>query len=408
MTPDSTPLKRQLNVPLLFLYGLGTILGAGIYVLVGKVAGSAGMYAPLAFVLSAVIAIFTGLSYSQLSVKYPRSAGEALYVEHAFSWPLLSRLVGWGVICTGLVSAATLVNGFAGYLSVFVHTPHALAVTLAVVVITLIACWGILESVSIAAVITLVETGGLLLVVFALRQHFGDLPDRLNELVPPLDTTVWLGILMGAFIAFYAFIGFEDMVNVIEEVRQPSKSMPRAIMLALGVSSVFYFIVALVAVLAADPVTLNNSRSPMVDLLRADHPGLAKSVGMISLIAIINGALVQIIMGSRLLYGMACQNIAPRIFQRISTRTRTPVLATLAIGTFVCVFALALPLVTLAKLTSFIIILVFTLVNLALLVIRLRENRTQRWTRKICLILQPLIAASSCIALLLVPLIHLI
>jgi len=344
----------------------------------------------------------------ELSVRYPKSAGEALYVNAAFSNSFLSKLVGWAVITTGIVSAATLVNGFAGYLGVFVQIPEALAICLAVIVITVIACWGILESVSIAAIITLIEVVGLILVILALRNHIYDIPSHWETLLPPPESGVWLGIMMGAFIAFYAFIGFEDMVNVIEEVIEPAKNMPKAIIIALVVASLFYFIVALVAVLASTPEELNLSHSPMVDLIQADYPVLAKSVGVISIIAIVNGALVQIIMGSRLLYGMANQNIAPKIFQSISAVTRTPVLSTLAIGLIVLFFSLALPLLTLAKVTSFIIVLVFLLVNISLILIRLQELKEAKIGTKLKCAMRPIVASALCICLILVPVLRLI
>lgn len=206
---SKTQLKRSLTLPLLTLYGLGTILGAGVYVLVGKVAGVAGMYAPIAFLASAIIATFTGFSYAELSSRYPRSAGEALYISKAFSWPALSVCVGWFVIATGVVSAATLVNGFIGYLSVFFLIPENIAITLVIMLITVIACRGITESVTIAAIITAVEVLGLVIVIAALGDEFITLPERWPDLVPPNTLGVWFGILLGAHLAFYAFIGFE-------------------------------------------------------------------------------------------------------------------------------------------------------------------------------------------------------
>lgn len=395
-------LKRSLTLPLLTLYGLGTILGAGVYVLVGKVAGVAGIYTPIAFLVSAIIAAFTGFSYAQLSSRYPRSAGEAVYASHAFSWPALSTCVGWCVIATGVVSAATLVNGFVGYLSVFIPMPELTAITLVIILITVIACWGITESVTIAAIITTIELCGLLIVLVALNVELSTLPERWPDLVPPADTSIWLGILLGAHLAFYAFIGFEDMVNVVEEVVDPQRSMPLAILLALGIASLLYILVALAAILSLPLSELSASASPMVSLLETKSKNLATIIGIISLIAILNGALVQIIMGARMLYGMSTQQLAPHLFGTISRKTQTPIRATLLIGVIIWLLATALPLVALAKLTSSIILVVFTLVNASLVVIQLRESYQSRaFSLNFCL---PVIGALLCMGLLLIQL----
>lgn len=391
-------LKRSLTLPLLTLYGLGTILGAGVYVLIGKVAGVAGIYTPIAFLVSAVIAAFTGFSYAELSSRYPRSAGEAIYVSQAFSWPALSTCVGWFVIATGVVSAATLVNGFVGYLSVFIPMPELTSITLVIILITVIACWGITESVTIAAIVTAIELSGLVIVLAALNVELSTLTERWPDLVPPADKGIWLGILLGAHLAFYAFIGFEDMVNVVEEVVDPGRSMPLAILLALGVASVLYILIALAAILSLPLDELNASHSPMVSLLEPKSKNLATIIGIISLIAILNGALVQIIMGARILYGMSTQKLAPHLFGNISNKTQTPIRATLFIGVIIWLLAAALPLVALAKITSSIILVVFTLVNASLTVIQFREiNNVRALSLSFFL---PIIGGFLCIGLL--------
>ena len=392
-------LKRSLNLPLLTLYGLGTILGAGVYVLVGKVAGIAGLYAPIAFLISAIVALFTGLSYAALSARYPRSAGEVVYINQAFSSATLSTSVGWCVIATGVVSAATMVNGFIGYLSVFIQIPTLLAVTLVITTITLIAYWGIMESVTIAALITALEIVGLLLVIYSLRGELLTLPYHWQNLLPPLNGDIWLGILLGSFLAFYAFIGFEDMVNVAEEVIAPQRTLPLAIIAALLMASALYIIIALAAVLSLPPNVLSQSDSPMVMLIENHNPKLATTLGIISLIAIINGVLVQVIMGSRILYGMASQQLISQLFSRVSEKTQTPTIATVVIAFTVWILALGFPLVTLAKATSFIIIIVFSLVNFSLLIIRYRE-KSNSGMHRIYELLQPLTGGLLCLGLL--------
>jgi amino acid transporter len=372
MSGQPTSLKRSLSLPLITFYGLGTILGAGVYVLIGKIAGIAGIYAPFAFLLAAIVAFFTAFSYAELSARYPLSAGAALYVEKAFSRRWLSAILGWSVVLTGIVSAGTMVNGFVGYLNIFIESPPWLSITVLVVGLGLLASWGINESVITAAVITLVEVFGLILVLFMAGDSLSELPERWQELIPPLSRSVWLGIALGAFLAFYAFIGFEDMVNVAEEVKNPSRNLPISILLALGIATVLYILVAVVAVLALPVDLLAKSDAPLASIIEHKVGHSPVTISLISLVAVVNGALVQIIMASRLVYGMSCQRLAPGLFNEVNQRTRTPIRATVLITLLILVLALWLPLVTLAKATSFIILVVFAVVNLSLFYLKLR------------------------------------
>jgi APA family basic amino acid/polyamine antiporter len=366
-------LKRSLSLALLTFYGLGTIVGAGIYVLVAKVAGYAGLYAPLSFLLAALLATFTGFAYAELSARYPKSAGEAVYVQEGLRRRELSLLVGFLIIVTGVVSAATIVNGFVGYLHVFVIIPDALAITLVVLLLGALALWGISESVMAATIITLVEVGGLLFIVYVGGDSLATLPTRWHELLPPADAAVWQGILLGAFLAFYAFIGFEDIVNVAEEVRDPVRVLPRAILLALAAASVLYILVALVAVLALPPAELAETRAPLALIYERTTGSPPTVISLISLFAIINGALIQIVMGSRVLYGMSREGWIPNWLGRVHARTQTPHFATVLVTGVILVLALWFPLVQLAKFTSFVILVVFALINLSLLRIKRRD-----------------------------------
>lgn len=371
----STELKRSLSLVQITLYGLGTILGAGIYVLVGKVAGMAGLYTPVSFVVAAALAALTGLSYAELSARYPKSAGEAVYVQEGLRRRGLSVLVGWLIILTGVVSAATIANGFVGYLHVFVAIPDWLAITLLVLLLGALAAWGIGEAVLAASLITLVEVGGLLLVLFVAGGSLGDLPARLPELIPPADSGIWLGIMLGAFLAFYAFIGFEDMVNVAEEVKQPTRILPLAIIIAIVVSTVLYLLVSLVAVLALPPAELAQSRAPLALIYERATGSAPVLISLISIFAVVNGALIQIIMAARVLYGMSREGWLHSAFGKVNDVTRTPLLSTAFATLVVLILALWLPLVTLAKATSFIIMVVFALINLSLVRIKRRLPR---------------------------------
>lgn len=387
------PLRRALSLPLITLYGLGTIIGAGIYVLTGKVAGAAGMYAPLAFALAGVVALFTALSFAELASRFPKSAGEALYVHEGFGLRWLTLAVGLALAAAGGVSAATLANGFVGYLHLFLPAPRWLIVCLLVLALGLLAAWGIVESVWVATVTTLIEVFGLLLIIVVAGGSLATLPERLPELLPPAQGVAWSGILLGAFLAFYAFLGFEDMVTVAEEVREPRRNMPLAILLATGAATVLYMLIALVAVLSVAPAELAQSEAPLAVIYARATGASPWFIGLIGLIAAINGALIQIIMGSRILYGMAREGWLPRGLDYVYPRTQTPVATTGIMTLGVLLLALWLPLVTLAKATSFILLAVFTLVNLAL--IRIQRHapapadvlRVPRWVPVVALAL---------------------
>lgn len=368
-------LKRSIGFPLLTLYGLGTILGAGIYVLVGKVAISAGIYAPISFLAAALLAGLSGYSYAALSSRHPKSAGEAVYIQEAFGIRQLSTIVGWMVILTGVVSAATISNGFVGYLQVFIDISDFWAITILLIAMTSLAIWGVNESVAVTAVTTIMGIIGLLLILYVSGPAFLTIPERLPELTPPLfENGLWFGVLLGAFLAFYAFIGFEDMVNMAEEVKEPEKNLPKAIIAAIIISSLFYYVIALAAILQLPLAELTASKAPMADIMKQHSEKLAWFVSLISLAAVVNGALVQIIMGARVLYGMGKQNMAPLWLASIHPTRKTPYIATLIIGFVVWVLATNLDLTTLAKITSFIIIVVFLLVNIALIRILHQEK----------------------------------
>lgn len=391
-------LRREISWPLLALYGLGTILGAGIYVLIGKVALFSGYFSPWAFLLAALIAGFSALSYAELSAKFPRSAGEVVYIQHAFSREFLSKLVGVLVLFTGIVSAATLVKGFVGYWNVFFPTANgSIVIVTLLLVMTSIAIKGIKETVWFTAAISLIELFGL----FYVLVNCWDLlpsPTMMFEILTP--EIRWLdmkGIMLGAFVAFYAFIGFEDMVNIAEEVKEPEKSLPKAIILALVVSVILYLLIAMVSVLILPIETLSNSAAPFAEMLERSSSGSALFISLISLIAVVNGVLVQLVMCSRVIYGMADQGLAPEKLAKIAPKTKTPVIATVCVSVIIGTFSLLFPLLSLAKITSFIVLCVFVMVNLSLIVIHSRSNENiyPRAIPKLGLLFSVLLAISQ-------------
>ena len=370
---SSPTLHRTLGAFRLTLYGLGTILGAGIYVLTGEVAGAAGMVAPFAFLAAAIVAGFTALSYAELSSRIPRSAGEAAFVEKGTGSRLLAACSGWGVAITGILSAAAITNGFHGYLTELLPLSRIPTVAVTSIVLTFIAAWGVNTAVGAAVMVTVLEIGGLGLVIFLAGDHLTDLPERWPELMPSLKLSSLSGIFIGAHIAFFAFIGFEDIVNMAEEVRKPKRNLPLAILISIGIATLIYFLIATIAVLAVPPAQLAESKAPFAVILADRGPFIRTTISLISMVAVINGALIQIVMASRLLYGMANQKLAPAALSRIHPRTRTPVRATIIAGSVVLILALALPLLSLAKLASTVTLAVFALVNISLFILKRRE-----------------------------------
>lgn len=366
-------LRRVIGVGALAAYGVGNIVGAGIYVLVGEVVGIAGMWAPLSFVLAAVIAAFSALSYGELSARYPVSAGEAVYVKEAFGLDAAAVGVGLLLAGAGTISSAALIRGFVGYAQVLFELPDAAVTIAAVMGLGLVIVWGVRASVSLAVALTVVEVGGLLLVLLEVWPAFATVPERIHELIPsaaPADLQV---VAAGAFVALFAYLGFEDMVNMAEEVREPQRAMPIAIVVALVVSCILYLLVVLGAVLTVPPETLAATDAPLAALYAYVSGNSPAVIGFIGLAAAVNGALVQMVMVARVLYGMANRGLLPAVLGTISSRTRTPITASLLVTVAVALLALTFPLGALASATSLVVLLVFAVINLALLVIKRKQ-----------------------------------
>ena len=373
-TTDAQPaLKRDVGLLLLTLYGLGNIVGAGIYVLVGEVAGAAGLQAPFAFLLAAFVAGASGLSYGELSARYPTSAGEAVFIYKAFNIQALSIGVGLLIMTAGLVSAAAMARGFVGYFNEFFSVPASLVIAVVLVTLGIIAMRGIVESAKIAAVLTIIEIAGLIWVVIVAAPNLANLADvSISEMVP-LSGNAWKSVMGAAFLAFFAFIGFEDMVNIAEEVKNPQRNMPRGILLAFAVATLLYLLVILVSLMTLDSETLGKSTAPLADVYRAASGKEATFISVIGLIAVLNGGLIQIIMGSRILFGMSRNGWLPKFLSTINPKTQTPIRATIAATAIALIAALTLPLVSLAQITSGLILGVFVMINISLIRIKMRD-----------------------------------
>jgi basic amino acid/polyamine antiporter, APA family len=372
---SKTKLKRSLGLPLVALYGLGNILGAGIYVLVGKVAGFAGTSTTLAFILAMITAAFTAFSYMELSGRYPASASVSVYLHKAFGKRWLSVSIGLAMVAGGIASAAALSQGFAGYLSSFINIPTAVASVGLICLLGAIALKGIGESAKTAALFTIVEVLGLLLVIWFGRSAFAlATAGKLLTIDPTIGAG---GVIAGTFLAFYAFIGFEDMVNVAEEAKNPRRTMPLAILFALAASTVLYLLVVIVATTLVSAGELADSKAPLTLVFERSGAGNGLILSLIGMVATINGVIVQIIMGSRILYGLAKQGWLDGRLAEVHKQHKTPVAATLVVLGAMIAGTLLLPLVSLAQLTSLLVLGIFTLVNVALIVVKQRAPKHQ-------------------------------
>lgn len=392
---EKRQLLRSLSLTEISFYGIGTIVGAGIYVLLGKVASESGMYTPAAFFLSVVIVSFSAYSYARMASRFPKSSGEAVYVMEGLQSTQLSALTGYAISLSGVVSAATIARGFTGYFDFFADYPPWSLIILLVATLTAVACWGVKQSITMAVLTTLLEIGGLLLVLIVSSDEITIRKIPWQEFIPTFDSHHLAPVASGAFLAFFAFIGFEDMVNMAEEVKNPERNLPMGIVIALVTTGLLYTAVAIAALVTLPLDELSNSEAPLALLLERNSTIPVEIMALISIIAITNGALIQIIMVSRVLYGMANHHIAPSFLGSVNPKTRTPMKATLITGSLVVTFALWLPITTLAKATSSLILVVFTLVNLSLLVLNYRERN---WS--IVGLLAPTMGALLCISFL--------
>lgn len=367
-----------LGLGALIAYGVGDMLGSGIYALIGKVAGTMGNAAWLAFLVSMVAALLTGLSYASLGSRYPRAAGAAYVTHRAFGRPFLSYLVGLAVMASGLTSMGVQSRTFAGYLSGLAPgLPQPVIIIGFIAALTFVVIWGMRESTLLNLLCTAVEVSGLAIIIAVGLRFWGgvnylELPPAPDGGVPSLGLAL---LLQGAVLTFYSFIGFEDMINVVEEVKDPVRTFPRAVIGAQIVVTIVYLAVSVSAVSVVPHAELAVSEEPLVEVVRRAAPWFPPVLfSFIALFAITNTALLNYVMGSRLSYGMAAQGLLPRWIGAIHPTRHTPHRAALVLMGIVLVLALSGDVKPLAKATSVLLLSCFCVVNAALLVLQRRPG----------------------------------
>jgi APA family basic amino acid/polyamine antiporter len=374
-------LKRGIGPWLLLFFVLGDIVGAGIYALVGEVGGLVGGAIWAAFLCAFVLAIFTAASYAELVTKYPRAGGSATYVNNAFRNPFVSFMVAFAVMASGITSACTLTLAFSGdYLAQFITVPVIGAALVFMLLITAINFYGISESVRINVVLTIVEITGLALIIIigiaALGTGTGD-PGRAFEFRE--GTSVLTAILAGTVLAFYALIGFDDSVNVAEETQHPSRNYPRAIFGALLLAGVIYLLVTFTASMVVPTGVLAESSGPLLEVVDAGPIAIPTQLfAAIALLAVSNGALINMIMASRIVYGMGDQGVMPTVFSSVHPGRRTPWVSILFTAAIALVVLVTIgrndeALSTLGSTTVVLLLLAFVMVNISVLVLRRDE-----------------------------------
>lgn len=372
-------LRRSLGPITLIIYGVGDILGAGIYALTGKVAGITGDHAWLAFIGSMIVAGLTACSYSEFCARHPHSGGAAYYVSRATKRPAAPLLVGWLVLCSGTVSMAAGSRAFAGYLCTMIPVlPEDIVVVLFLATTGFIVFRGIRESATLTILCTMATVVGLTIVITTGLAYYwgGGAP---VELVAPTAGPVqapfsWLAIVGGAALAFYAFIGFEDLVNVAEEVKAPQRNLPLAILVAVGLTGIIYVLVAWVATAVLTPASLAASEAPLLDLVRVSAPAVPPILfSVIALFAVADTALINCVMGSRLLYGLSREGLLPRPLCAVHPKRQTPHVAVLVVLSGALLLAVTGTVQSLAGTTSTLLLLVFAAVHTGLLMVKRNE-----------------------------------
>ncbi len=370
---ERTRLARRIGGPLLLLFIVGDMLGGGIYALVGEVGNEVGGAIWASFLAAFLLATLTAFAYAELVSKYPRAAGAALYVNKAYRRPFLTFMVAFAVMASGITSAAALARAFSGDpLAEFVSVPVIPVAILFMVVIGAINLRGISESMTLNALFTLIEILGLLLIVVIGIAAFGDgtaEPSRNLEFKE--GTSVFFAVLSGAGLAFYALIGFEDSVNVAEEVKRPSVTYPKALFTALAIAGMIYLAVTFMASAVVPTGDLGRSSAPLLEVVKQGPLGIpSKLFAVITLFALANGALINMIMASRLVYGMSEQGIVPKAFGHVLSGRRTPWTAILFTTILAMILVSTGELGSLADTTVMLLLAVFAIVNVSVLVLR--------------------------------------
>ncbi|MEU7723193.1 APC family permease [Streptomyces tibetensis] len=383
---------------MLYFFILGDVLGAGVYVLIGQVAADAGGAVWVPLVVALLLALLTAASYAELATKYPRAGGASHYTTRAFG-PCAGFIAGFCMLAAGLVSVAALARGFGGdYLSAFVTLPVGLVAVLFLALLALVNARGIEESTRANVVATLVEVGGLVVIVvlgaWMLLRGDGDV-GRLMQLGTP-EKGAATAVLSGSVLAYYSFVGFETSVNVAEETRNPRRSYPRALFGALATAGAVYVLVGIAASAAVPTARLAGSSGPLLEVVEEAGAVPTRLFSAIALVAVANGALLTGIMSSRLAYGMAKDGLLPAALTQVLPGRRTPWVSIAVTTLLAMLLALTGSVATLASTLVLLLLVVFLMVNTAVLVLRRDPGEADHFRSPTVV---PVLGIASCVVL---------
>ena len=367
-------LKRHMGLFHLTMYGVGLILGAGIYVLIGEATSFAGNSVWISFLLGIIVALFAGLSYAELTALFPKAAAEYTFVKHAFKNNFLAFIIGWLTAITSMITVATVSLGFGGYFAQFIDLPITLSAILLIGILSIVNFVGIKESAWANTIFAIITAGGLILIIF-LGMTF-EPTEPIDYFDAPNGIT---GIILAFVLIFFAFIGFEDMANVAEEVKRPKKTLPRAIILSVVITGVIYILVSLSVVRIINWEELGLSAAPLATVAeRALGPEGGVVLSAIALFATASTVLITLVAGSRILYGMANNKSLPLSLGKIHSKTKTPWIAVIGILITAVAFAVIGDIVIVANITVFAVVITFAMINLSVIILRYTEPSLER------------------------------
>ncbi len=400
---EKTKLKRVMGPGLLLLFIIGDVLGTGIYALTGEVAAEVGGVVWLPFLIAFFVALLTACSYLELVTKYPKAAGAALYAQKAFGIQFVTFLVAFAVMSSGITSAATASRAFAasfatsfGFEAGTWGVPMIAAVFIALV--ALINLRGVSESVKMNVVLTLVELSGLLIIIgigaWAIAGGQGDV-SRAWTFDPPSESGMVWGVVAATTLAFFAMVGFEDSVNMAEETKDPTRTFPKVLLTGLAITGVIYVLVSVSAITLVPAAELGEGETPLLKVVQAGAPAFPISIfGIITMFAVANSALINMLMASRLIYGMSRERVLPSLFGHVHGKRRTPDMAiifTSILAVMLILFAGGVP--ELGGTTSLLLLCVSTIVDISVLVLRRDRVEHEHFRAPTAL---PVLGALSC------------
>lgn len=355
-------LEREIGLWQVILAGVGIILGAGIYVLIGRASALSGNALWISFLISALVAMFTGLSYAELSSIFPRAGAEYVYTEKAFGYRL-AFVVGWLLVLSGFVFASTVALGFAGYFLKLFGSPLIPTAAVLIVLLSFLLYYGVKESIWFAVIFTIIEVSGLIIIIAMAAPYLG----TVNYFSFPSVA----GIFQAAALIFFAYIGFEQITRLSEETRNPDVNIPRALILSIIITTILYIVVAISAVSLLDWQVLGQSEAPLADAAaQAFGPNAFIIMSIIALFATANTVLLMMLATSRILYGIGRSFSGKNLFARLHSKRNTPWIATLVVMFFSILFLGFGDIGIVANITDFLIFFTFIIINLSVIRIR--------------------------------------